>query len=404
MSGGALSDLSVLEVAQGVAGPFCGKLLADLGADVVKIEPPGGDRSRRHGPFPGDEAHAERSGQFIYLNHNKRSVTLDLGDETARGLLRRLLGQVDILLIDLAAKELERFGLTYEELRPLNNQLIMTAITPFGLVGPWRDYVATDFTAYMMSGLGYQTPYGQVTDLEAQPPLAGGGYQTDYLAGATAAAATLVAVFHRKATGEGQLVDISRMESVNAMVRNDYSAASYTPERVPPRIKHGYAWVLPCEDGYLSFSPFNADHWWASFKELAGQPAWAQSEVFDTSAGRQENNDLLEQLTVEWLRTQKKFEVYELAMAAGIPCFPVNSIEELIEPRQYRHREFFEEVEHPEAGVLTQPGPSVRYSQTPATIREPAPRLGAHSAEVLGGLLGLGEQELAALTGAEAAQ
>ena len=104
MSGGALSDLSVLEVAQGVAGPFCGKLLADLGAGVVKIEPPGGDRSRRHGPFPGDEAHPERSGQFIYLNHNKRSVTLDLGEETARGLLRRLLGQVDILLIDLAAK------------------------------------------------------------------------------------------------------------------------------------------------------------------------------------------------------------------------------------------------------------------------------------------------------------
>ena len=386
MSGGALSDLSVLEVAQGVAGPFCGKLLADLGADVIKIEPPEGDRSRRHGPFPGDEAHPERSGQFLYLNHNKRSVTLDVGSEASRDLLRRLVGEVDILIIDRAAKELEEFGLTYEELRPLNERLIMTAITPFGLVGPCRDWVATDFTAYMMSGLGFQTPYGQVTDLEAQPPLAGGGYQTDYLAGATAAAMTMIAVFHRRATGEGQLVDSSRFEAVNAMVRNDYSTASYRPDLVPPRIKHGYAWVLPCEDGYLSFSPFNADHWWAAFKELAGQPGWAQSEVFDTAAGRHEHSDLLEQLTIEWLLTQKKFAIYEAARDAGIPCFPVNSMQELIESRQYRHREFFVEVEHPEAGVLTQPGPPARYSATPATVREPAPRLGAHNAEVLEGL------------------
>ncbi|MYE47642.1 MAG: CoA transferase [Chloroflexi bacterium] len=386
MGDGALSDLSVLELAQGVAGPFCGKLFADLGADVIKVEPPEGDRSRRHGPFPGDEEHSERSGQFIYLNHNKRSVTLDIHDEASRELLRRLVGHVDVLVIDLPPKQLEELALTYEELRPLNERLIMTAITPFGLVGPWRDHAATDFTAYMMSGLGYQTPYGQVTDLEAQPPLAGGGYQTDYLAGATAAAATMIAVFHRRASGEGQLVDISRMESVNAMVRNDYSAASYTPERVPPRIKHGYAWVLPCEDGYLSFSPFNADHWWASFKELAGQPGWAQSELFDTAAGRQEHSDLLEQLTIEWLLTQKKFEIYEAARDAGIPCFPVNSMQELIESRQYRHREFFVEVEHPEAGTLTQPGPPARYSLTPVTVREPAPRLGAHNAEVLEGL------------------
>ena len=187
------------------------------------------------------------------------------------------------------------------------------------------------------------------------------------------------------------------MESMNSMLRNDYSAAAYTPDLVPPRIKHGYSWVLPCEDGYISFSPFIGDHWWASFRELAGQPAWAMSEVFDTTAGRHANSDVLEQLTVEWLLTQKKLDVYEPAKDAGIPCFPVNSIQELIESRQYRHREFFAEVEHPEAGVLTQPGPSVRYSKTPATIREPAPRLGAHSAEVLGGLLGLSDQELAAL-------
>ena len=383
MSDGALSDLSVLEVAQGVAGPFCGKLLADLGADVIKIEPPEGDRARRHGPFPGDEAHPERSGQFIYLNHNKRSVTLDVHDEASRGLLRRLAGEVDILVIDLAAKELEEFALSYEELRPLNDQLIMTAITPFGLVGPCRDWVATDFTAYMMSGLGFQTPYGQVTDLEAQPPLAGGGYQTDYLSGATAAAMTMMAVFHRKAVGEGQLVDISRFEAVNAMLRNDYSAASYTPELVPPRIKHGYSWVLPCEDGYISFSPFIADHWWATFRELAGKPEWAMSEVFDTAEGRHANNDVLEALTVEWLLKQKKMEVYELARDSGIPCFPVNSMQELIESRQYQHREFFVEVEHPEVGVLTQPGPPARFSATPATVREPAPRLGAHNDEVL---------------------
>ena len=383
MSGGGLSDLSVLELAQGVAGPFCGKLFADLGADVIKIEPPEGDRARRHGPFPGDEAHSERSGQFIYLNHNKRSVTLDIRDEAARALLRRLIGQVDILVLDLAARDLEELGLTYGELRPLNERLIMAAITPFGLVGPCRDWVATDFTAYMMSGLGYQTPYGQVLDLEADPPLASGGYQADYLAGATAALMAMIAVFYRKVSGEGQLLDISRMEAVNSMLRNDYSAASYTPDLVPPRIKHGYAWVLPCEDGYLSFSPFIADHWWASFRELAGQPDWAMNELFDTTEGRHANNDVLERLTIEWLLTQKKLEIYEQARDAGIPCFPVNSMQELVESRQYRHRDFFVEVDHPEAGRLTQPGPPARYSATPATVREPAPRLGAHNDEVL---------------------
>ena len=285
MSGGALSDLSVLEVAQGVAGPFCGKLLADLGADVIKIEPPEGDRSRRHGPFPGDEAHPERSGQFIYLNHNKRSVTLDVADEASRGLLRRLAGEV--------RHPRDRPG--GEGARGVRAHLRGAAAAQRAADHD-RDHAVRPRRALSGLGrhglhrlhderLGFQTPYGQVTDLEAQPPLAGGGYQTDYLSGATAAAMTMLAVFHRKAVGEGQLVDISRFEAVNAMLRNDYSAASYTPELVPPRIKHGYSWVLPCEDGYISFSPFIADHWWATFRELAGNPEWAMSEVFDTAEG-----------------------------------------------------------------------------------------------------------------------
>ena len=166
---------------------------------------------------------------------------------------------------------------------------------------------------------------------------------------------------------------------------------------MPPRKKQGFSWVLPCKDGFVSFSPFTTDHWWGAFKEMMGQPGWAQSDVFDTAQGRNDNADALEPLTIEWLAERSKAEIYELAMQHGIPCFPVNSMSELLGSRQYRARDFFVEVEHPVAGTLTQPGPPVRYSKAPATIREPAPQLGAHTEDVLGGLLGLTRQELTTL-------
>lgn len=383
MHDSALADLRVIECAQGVAGPFCGKAFADLGADVVKVEPPEGDRSRGTGPFPGDVPHRERSGQFLYNNTNKRGIMLDLNTARDRQRLRELAATADILIIDLPPRTLQELELDYAHLRQVNDQMIVTCISPFGQTGPYRDYRSSELTSFHIGGLGRETPYNEVTDLARQPPLKAGGYQASYLTGWTAAAATLVALHHRARYGLGQLVDIAEMEAVASMLRFTFASLSHDPSSVWPRQKIGFPWILPCKDGHVSFSPFHFDHWWASFKDMMGHPAWAEAEMFDNVPARFQNADVLEALTVEWLRGQTKAELYEMALARGLPGFPVNTIAEVVHSRQFAARRFFVEVEHPEAGKLTQPGAPCRYQQTPWRIARPAPRLGEHTKEVL---------------------
>ena len=227
---GALGDLRVVEYAQGVTGPFCGKAFADLGADVVKVEPIGGDRSRTHGPFPGDDPHPEKSGRFLYLNTNKRGVALDIEDEAGRELLRELATSADIFIADLPPTAYGELGLDYETLSARNAGLIMVCASPYGLTGPYRDYQGSAFTAFHVGGMGRETPYNEITDSEAFPPLVDGGDQGDYLTGWTAAIMALIAVFHRSTYGTGQLLDVSAMESVAAMTRMPIASIGYGQE------------------------------------------------------------------------------------------------------------------------------------------------------------------------------
>ena len=398
MADGALSDLTVLELSRGIAVAFCGKALADLGADVIKAEPLEGDRSRRQGPFVDDVPHPERSGQFLYLNNNKRGITLNLESEGGRRIVRDFAGTVDIILCDLPPRELEEKEFDYDHLRTRNGHLIMTSITPFGLVGPYRDYRGTDFTSVLMSGVGRDTPYNEVTDLESQPPLVSGGFQADYLSGVTAATATMIAVFHRSTYGEGQLVDISAVESMTNMIRPAYGQLSYNPDEPPrPREKVGFPWVLPCKDGYISLSPFGFDHWWEDFKPIMGNPEWAESELFDTREGRTDNADALEMLVLEWTMQHTREEIYRWCLERQLPSFPVHSMADLVDSPQYSARDFFVEVEHPVAGTIKQPGAPARYSGGVWEIRRPAPQLGEHNQEILCGLLGYTGEELLAL-------
>jgi crotonobetainyl-CoA:carnitine CoA-transferase CaiB-like acyl-CoA transferase len=373
----ALDGLSVVECAQGVAGPFCGKALADLGADVIKVEPPAGDRSRGVGPFPEDVPHPECSGQFLYLNANKRGITLDLEDVGGRQTLRDLARAVDILIIDLSPRQLQEWELDYARLQPLNPQLIMTCLSPFGQTGPYRDYKSTELTSFHVGGMGRETPHNEVTDPERQPPLKAGGDQAGYLTGWTAATATMVAVHHRAAYGTGQMVDVAAMDAVASMLRFTFAALSHDPTSTPStRLKAGAPWILPCKNGHVSFSPFHFDHWWAAFKEMMGHPDWASSEVFATLQSRLLNADVIEAKTLEWLMQHTKEEIYEMVLGRGLPGFPVNSIAEVVNSRQFVARHFFVEVEHPLAGIIKQPGPAARYRGTPFRIARPAPRLG----------------------------
>ena len=382
MSVSALADLSVVECGQGLAGAFAAKALADLGADVLKVEPPEGDPARRAGPFPGGVPHPERSGQFLSLNANKRGVTLDIDDALGRRRLTEMLGRADILITDLSPPRLDALGLDYPSLRARHPRLIVTAISPFGQTGPYRNYKGGDLIAWHIGGTGYGTPFNAVTNPEEQPPLRGGGYQAEYLAGWTAATATMAAVFYRARYGAGQLVDISAMEAVANMVRAGLALYSYDRAAVPAtRLKAGSPWIYPCEDGYVSTSTLR-DHWWEALKDLMGRPDWAENPSFADVASRRQHADALDALLAGWFRLHTREELYRMLVERGIPCFPVNPIADVVASPQYRARGFFAVQEHPVAGTITQPGPPIRFSGTPWQLRRPAPLLGQHNQDV----------------------
>jgi crotonobetainyl-CoA:carnitine CoA-transferase CaiB-like acyl-CoA transferase len=379
----ALDDLRVIELAEGVAGPYCGKLFADLGADVVKIEPPAGDATRRAGPFAGDTPNPEGGGLFLYLNANKRGVTADLGSEAGREAVRGLLATADVLVTDLREDDLHAAGLDYDDVRGLNPALVFTSLTPYGRGGPHGSLEGNAFTVYHASGLGWETPAQQVRDPANQPPLAPGNPQADYYTGVTGAAAAMGALFHREATGRGQLVDISGQEANANHARLTISSVAHTPDLIPPREKSNFDFLVPCSDGYVFLTPYNFDHWWERFRHVMGDPEWADSEAFATTENRALNCDAIEPLVHAWSSRLTRHELYQMALDIGIPCFPLNSPADMLESKQFQHRGFLERVEHPEAGTFVQPGPPVVLSRTPGRTERPAPRLGEHNAELL---------------------
>lgn len=378
---GGLADLRVLECTEDIAGPWCGKAFADLGADVLKIEPAEGDRSRRVGPFRGDVPDPEQSGRFLYLNANKRGIALDIASAAGGRALRELARDADVLLLDLPPSRLEALELDWAHLEAVNPRLVLTCISPFGQTGPYRDFQGTDLTAYHAGGLGRETPYNQVSDLENEPPLVGGGFQSEFLTGWTAAACTMAALAWRDVSGRGQSVDVSAVEAVANMLRISLAGVSYTGRLVIQRRKNGFAWIQPCKDGHVSLSPFGFDHWWQRFKKMAGGAEWVDLEIFGTILSRLQNSDAVELMTNEWLADRSKHEVFRLALEHGVPGFPVHSMREVLEAEQLRERGFFVEVEHPVAGRFRQPGAPFRMSRNPWRIRRPAPRLGEHQGE-----------------------
>ena len=378
-----LSDLRVIECADGVAGPYCAKLLADLGADVVKVEPPAGDSSRRFGPFPGDRPHLERSGQFLYLNSNKRGITLDLEHAAGVEVLARLAADADVLILDRAHSQLEALGIDVDALLEANEGLVVTVLTPYGFTGPYREWAGNAHTVYQMSGMGRETPSGYVTDPEHEPPLSPGNPQADYLTGVTAATSTMVAITYRRVYGEGQLVDVSGVEANSNHVRMNWNMFAYNPDLLGGREKAAFGQVIECKDGHIFFAPYGLDHWWMSLRRMMGDPEWARDEVYLTGPGRTANVDNIEPHVRAWALNHTRDELYWMSIENKVPCFPVYSASEMRASPQLEARGFFIEVEHPEAGRFVQPGAPVQQTGSRWAIDRSAPRLGEHTDEVL---------------------
>jgi CoA:oxalate CoA-transferase len=403
MPNGSLTSLKIVELSERVTGPFCTKVMADLGAEVIKIEKPGtGDIARSHGPFPGDVPHPEKSARFLYLNTNKLGVTLDVNTPAGRGLFRDLLADADVLVETQPPGFLEQLDLGYNQLHERFPRLIVTSITPFGQTGPYKNYKAHDLNCFHMGVVGYETPFNYVTDPERQPPIKAGGEQADMLTGWTAATATMCAVFHRDLTGQGQHVDIAEVEAVAHMIRPNITFYSHEPPDGPNRsrflrrTKWGLAYVFPCRNGHVALLALTDQHW-DSLKELMGRPDWAESDIFATMMQRFQHIDALDASVAAWIADQDRDELARKGQELHIPVFPVRDMQEVIFSEQYRERNFFVDVAHPATGTLTYPGAPFKLSATPWQIRSPAPRLGEHNAQVYGERLGLSSERITQL-------
>ena len=394
----ALAGLRVLELGEMVAVPFCGKLLASLGADVVKIEPPKtGDSSRRRGPFPGDVPHPERSGTFLYLNTDKRGVTLDADDSQGREMLRRLAERADVIIHDSPPALATRRGLERDRLAEANQRLIVAAITPFGSTGPSAGYAAHDVNVFHAGGEGNLLPNGLALDtFPERAPIAAGGMMAWYQGGLTAAVGILGAVVAQWGDGTGQAVDCSMQEAqlaIGYLPIQRIEAEGFVETRFSRFFRMGG--VMPAADGYVELLTLEPRQW-EGLAQLLGEPEWASPDKFrDPATHGPAINEKLRQWTAEHTREW----LYREGQAHGVPIAPYLAASEVFESPQQRERNYFVEVPHPEAGDYEYSGLPLRMSETPPKLRR-APMLGEHNYEVYGAL-GFSAQDLTALARAE---
>ena len=398
----ALEGVKVLELCSFVAGPFCGKLLADMGADVVKIEPPGeGDASRRRVPFYKDKPTLDTSLLFVYLNSNKRSITLDVNVPTGRALLLDLVMKADLLIEDLPYGVVADVGLDYECLREANPHIVVASITPFGRSGPYKDYKSYYLNTYHSGGDGYLLPGGRLADqLDTdREPIKAGGYLGEYQAGLTAAVAIVGTLVGRLMDGEGHHIDVSKQEALINLNSADfcrYPDQGVLESRYNRHLSHYTGGLYKCKDGFWELLIPSQRHW-ESMIRVMGQPSWAKEERYATQESRVAHREEVDERIEAWAMAHTREEIYHRLQREGCAAGPVYSVEELLEDQQMEYRGFYAEMEHPVIGKFKAPSAAYQLSQTPWAVRRPAPKLGQHNREIYGGWLGHGDRKLSDL-------
>ena len=394
---GALSDVRIVELGEMAAAPYATKLMADMGAEVIKIERPGtGDRARTRGPFPGHQPHPEKSGLFLYLNTNKLGVTLDVARPEGFEIFEKLIADADILVHNVVPPEMDRIGLSFERVAKVNPKLIMTSITPWGMTGPYRNWRAEDITVWAGGGVCVLNGGGALHP--ELPPLKTFGMQSGYQGGVHGAVATMGALIARLRDGVGQHIDVAMQEAIASQLEMTFSFWPYM-KMVATRL--GQKPLQPAEtmevkDGYIYVLCIE-EHQWKAFVELMGHPDWADEEIFKDRLVRALNWDALKVLLEEKISKYTVMELYELAQAKRIPFAPVSAMGDLLGNHHLKARGFFVEIAQPVAGKHKYPGAPLKYEKTPWEIRRPAPTLGQHNDEIFGTRLRIGAARLAEL-------
>ena len=392
----ALDGIKIVEVGHFISGPYCTKLMADMGAEVIKIEDPvtGADAARSHGPFPDDVPHPEKSGLFLWLNANKKGLALDLASDAGRTVFEKLVADADILVRNAAPGMPRAWDMIpgNDILKQINPKLIITSISPFGQDGPYMDYKAYEINVSAAAGVSVASG-----DPDREP-LVLPYFQTYYQAGAAAAGATLTAWLAREKTGRGQHIEISEVEvSANNLVGQHLTTFIYRGVTGIRRGHHGGYFnyptaCLPCKDGYVCLvAPQLAQ--WKRFIELMGTPEWSREPRYRNRREMAESYpNEVDALLIQWLEKYTKEEIFSMCMERHIPFSPVRTVAEVDKDTHLAARGFWTEMDHPKAGRLRYPGPGYLFSKTPAEMNHAAPCLGEHNAEILVDRLGYSKE------------
>jgi benzylsuccinate CoA-transferase BbsE subunit len=398
---GMLSPYRVLDLTD-EKGLLCGKMLGDLGADVIKIERPGGDSSRNIGPYYHDETDPEKSLYWFSYNANKRGITLDIETPQGKEIFKELVKTADVVVESFPPGYMKEQGLGYDELEKINRDIIVVSITPYGQTGPYRDFKYSDITLYAMGG--YMSSVG---DADRPPVRISHHFQTYLHGGGQAAQGVLLALYQREMTGEGQYIDVSIHDSTSRI----------TPERVTAfwdfnkRVQHrgggkailGRIWE--CKDGYVY-----AMYWGGTAGKRWNGPIvkWMESEGVATDFIKEFNWEELSLIhtapevlmkiaepTRELFMRHTKAELLEAALVHNAQVYPLNSTAEIASNRQLASREYWVELEHPELGTtITYPGPFAKTTEAPPQITRRAPLIGEHNEEIYQGEMGYSEDKL----------
>jgi benzylsuccinate CoA-transferase BbsE subunit len=393
ISPSALSDLRILDLTD-ITGALCAKLFGDMGADVIKIEPPGGDATRSIGPFLDNQPHRERSLLYWFYNTSKRGVTLDLQKPAGQDLFKQLVTKVDIVIASIAPGTLEQWGLGYEQLKQLNPQLVLTSITPFGQTGPYRDYTSSDTVAEALGGMIYTNGFPEDAPLQAL------GLQAYHSASFFAAIGTMSALWARDTIGEGQWVDVSMQEAAAAAVEH---VAPFYHQGLGVQTRQGslhwsrYFRVAKCKDGYIMHCALGD---WTSLVEWVKADDDAQDlgeTQWEDQLYRKEHAEHMFDVLDDWAKDYSVAELMEGAQMRRIPYAMVRPPEALVDDPQLNARGFFSDIDHPELGrTIRYPGGPFFFTVSPWRIARRPPLLGEHNVEIYQGELGISADRLLA--------
>ncbi len=377
----ALGGLRVIDLSQGIAGPYCARLLADLGAEVIKVEPPDGDFTRRLGPFPGDVPDPEKSGLFIHLNGNKQSVTVDLDSKEGRAVLRRLLASADVLIESETPGRMAELGLGFGDVSGECPKLVYCSVTPFGQTGPYAKFKGNSLTCMALSGLMY------ITGDPGKEPLATGGEPAEYFGALHAWVSVLAALEHRGETGSGQHIDVSCLESLGSA--DEYNTTMYAWLGAIRRrfySRHHFpaypSEIFPCRDGHIVVIG-GATGFPLMMAILLEQPELEEHPLFQNPWMRVIEWEEFEKILRPYLMEHDWLDLLTRAQELRVPFAAVMSPRMLAESDHLAERRFFSEIDQPGVGKLPTIGTIFRMSETPLSFG-PAPALGADSARVPG--------------------